>query len=229
MTEYVELGRVARAHGLRGELEIRLHWPGSTTLFEVEEVTLRAPESSASTRGRLCRIQHARSTPKGVLLALDDIGDRDAAEQLKGWSVCVSRAALPELEQGEYYLGDTLGAEVFTRDGQRVGRVVDLRMYPSVDALLIEREDGGRLEQPLVEPWLESVDVAAGRVVLSSLDGSLEIDDPQSGAVESSEATGAAGEASPRKRREKRRRDVQAPSASGAKPPATSDEEPTRS
>src|SRR5262249_7290243 len=117
----------------------------------------------------------ARPTPKGVLLSLGGVHDRTAAESLQGWHVSVERAALPPLEEGEYYLCDLVGAEVLGPGGARLGRVVDLRIYPSIDALLIERAEGGFAEQPLVEPWLEGVDVAARQVVLSSTDGWLEV------------------------------------------------------
>jgi hypothetical protein len=46
--------------------------------------------------------------------------------------------------------------------------------YPSVDAVVIETPEGRRLTQPLSEPWLERVDVAAGRVHLSSIDGLID-------------------------------------------------------
>jgi 16S rRNA processing protein RimM len=122
-------------------------------------------------------VRNARRTPKGVLLSLHEVSDRDGAEAICGWSVSLEREVLPPLEAGEYYLCDTVGADVLGPDGARVGRVVDLRMYPSLDAVLIELEGGGHAEQPLLEHWLEEVDVAARRIVLKSTDGLLEVGD----------------------------------------------------
>jgi hypothetical protein len=91
-------------------------------------------------------------------------------------------------------------------DGEHIGKVIDLRLYPSVDALLIERADGSQAELPLVAPYLREVDVATKRVVLSSLDGLMDSLDgsaskePGDGTAEAT--TGAA----PAKRRYKDRK-----------------------
>jgi len=48
-----------------------------------------------------------------------------------------------------------------------------LQSYPSVDALVIRTKDGTVVEQPWVADWVESVDVAASRIVLNGLEGLL--------------------------------------------------------
>jgi 16S rRNA processing protein RimM len=182
LTESIELGRVSRPHGLRGEIEVRLHWPESTALLEATRVVLSAP--TGSVEQRVCRIRQARPTPKGVLLSLHEVADRTTAEQLRGWSVSLEREVLPPLEEGEYYLCDTVGADVFGPDGEHLGRVVDLRLYPSVDALLIALDSGGHAEQPLVDHWVSEVDVAARRVVLAATDGLLDVSDETTAKVD---------------------------------------------
>jgi 16S rRNA processing protein RimM len=107
------------------------------------------------------------------LLSLDGIDDRDGAEARRGHAVRVRRELLPKLGDGEYYLCDLIGAEVDSPEGS-VGRVVEVQMYPSVDAVVIEAEDGARYEQPLLDEWLARVDVAARRLSLASRDGLIE-------------------------------------------------------
>lgn len=161
----LELGRVLKPHGLGGELKVRLHWEGSTTLSDVESVIVG--------EGALAKpyvVEHVRPGPKGVLLKLEGVDDRDAAERLNGAPLAVLRSALPALEPGEYYLSDLVGAEVFGPDGL-VGRVIELRSHPSVDAIVVRLADGRVVEQALTPPWLETVDAEAGRIVLSSTDG----------------------------------------------------------
>lgn len=197
----MELGRISRPHGLRGEIEVRLHWPESTALLEAKDVVLNAPGSQGERR--VYRVRYARPTPKGVLLCLHEVIDRDGAEALKGWTVSLERSVMPPLEPGEYYLRDTLGADVLGPDGAHIGKVVDLRLYPSVDVLLIEREGGIQAEQPLVDPFLREVDVAAKKIVLASLDGLIDVSEggaPNDGA----DTAAAASSATPPKRRYKK-------------------------
>ncbi|MEB2313818.1 MAG: ribosome maturation factor RimM [Sorangiineae bacterium] len=162
----IELGRVTRPHGLRGELKIRPFWEGSDALARVRWVELQV---AGSARKRL-ELESARRAGKGWIVALGGVGDRDAAEALAGALVLVERAALGELAEGEYFLSELVGARVFGPAGE-VGEIVEVRAHPSLDSAVIRTPAGELVEQPLVEPWLESVDVRARRVVLVSLDG----------------------------------------------------------
>ncbi len=167
--ELLRVGRVTRAHGLKGELEVRLDWADSNALLEAERVFLAVPGGKSELRG----LAGARQTPKGVLIRVQGVADRTAADEWAGATLSVLRNELPPLAEGEYYLCDLQGLEVLGPDGA-LGRVVEVQMYPSVDAIVIEAPSGERFEQPLLPHWLSKVDVAAGTVVLSSLDGLLE-------------------------------------------------------
>lgn len=164
--EPLRIGRVRRAHGLTGELEVRLDWEESDGLLEASHIYLELADGRRQQR----EVLRARATPKGVLLSLQGISDRTAAESCVGNIVCVPRAELPQLQPGEYYLSDLVGASVSSRDGFS-GRVVEVQMYPSVDALVLESSDGERFEQPLLDEWIERLDVAAREIVLRSRDG----------------------------------------------------------
>jgi 16S rRNA processing protein RimM len=162
----VEIGRLTRPHGIRGEVRVHLHFAGSETLAHVPSVTLVRNGATLGER----RIVGARRADKAMLLLLEGISDRDAAESLRGAGVCVPRGALPPLDDGEYYLSDLVGARVVAPDGP-VGEVVEVRVHPSVDSLVVRTPDGRLLEQAIAEPWIERVDAVAMIVELSSTDG----------------------------------------------------------
>jgi 16S rRNA processing protein RimM len=166
----LEIGAVTRAHGLRGDVRVRLHWSGSDTLEGVRVVLLR---SGASQSTREFSVHSARRSPQGLILKLDGVDDRDSAEALRGSLVSVPREFLPQLDEGEYYLSDLVDAEVRC-EGEVIGVVESIRLHPSVDCLVILTGTGKRVEQPVVSHWLESVDVDAGVVLLSSRDGLIE-------------------------------------------------------
>lgn len=165
----MRIGRVTRAHGLRGELEVRLDWADSNALLEAKHVLLALPDG----RSELRTLAGTRQTHKGVLLKVEGVSDRTAADALGGATVSVLRKQLPALAEGEYYLCDLHGLQVTGPSGV-LGQVVEVQMYPSVDAIVIEAPSGDRFEQPLLPHWLSKVDVAAGVVALSSLDGLLD-------------------------------------------------------
>jgi len=161
----LEIGRVAKAHGITGELRIVLHWESSDALERVSELSL--------TQNGVCRVyalERVRAVPRAYLAKLGGVDDRNAAEALQGATVSVPRSALPPLEPGEYYLIDLVGAKVKGPDGD-VGEVTGIVSHPTVDVVVLRLLDGKSAEQVLSEPWLERVDVAAREIVLSSLDG----------------------------------------------------------
>lgn len=166
------IGRVARAHGLKGELRVEPFFEGSDALEHAPELFLsRAPESAEG--AARYAVEWARPVPRAYLVKVEGVVERDGAEALRGATVWVERAALPELEsEDEYYLVDLLGAKVTGPDGE-IGTVVEIATHPSVDALVIETPDGRTLEQPLVPGFVARVSVAEKLVELSTLDGLL--------------------------------------------------------
>jgi 16S rRNA processing protein RimM len=162
------IGRVGRAHGLRGELRIELHFAGSDALDQVEELWL-GQSAGDSTNAQRYGIELARAVPRAYLVKLEGVSDRNAADALRGRTVWVARAELPESED-EYYLVDLLGAKVLGPEGE-VGTVVEIATHPSVDALVIRCADGRTLEQPLLDAFVARVSVAEKLVELSSLEG----------------------------------------------------------
>lgn len=167
-SELLEIGYLGKPHGLRGELKLTLHNPEGDALDCVERLVVRQ-------RGRfeVLRLEAIRGGSNPALVAFTGMESRNDAERLRGATVFAYRADLPPLEPGEYYMSDLVGATVIGPDGE-VGKVVELALYPTVDSVVIRSAEGKRLEQPLVEPWLEGVDMATKTIRLSSLDGLIE-------------------------------------------------------
>lgn len=165
----IEIGRISRPHGVRGELRVRLFWPASDALGRVQQVELANSDGQRA----MHRVVRARPAGDHWLLSLSGVGDRDGAERLVGCRVLVERDQLGPLGEGEYYLVDLVDCVVVGPEGL-VGSVVDVHSYPTLDVMVIRRPDGTLLEQVVDEPWVVSVDLTERRVILSSLDGIVE-------------------------------------------------------
>jgi 16S rRNA processing protein RimM len=163
------IGRVSRAHGLRGELRVELFFDGSDALDQVEEVWL-SPKPESPEGAQRYVVEAARPVPRAYLLRVAGISERNGAEALRGRTVWVARAALPESDEAEYYLVDLIGAKVTGPEGE-IGTVVEIVTHPSIDSIVIETPDGKTLEQPLVPDWIARVSVAEKLVELATLEG----------------------------------------------------------
>lgn len=160
MLDRVEVGVVTRPHGVRGELRVVLHQPGSTALLDAEKVWLD---------GEPHRVIKARAASDAVLLQVAGIDDRDAAGELRGAPVEVAREAL-DIEPGEVLLADLTGCEVVTVAGERWGEVA--RVETGAQDRLVVIGDGGRERQlPLVDEFVVEIDLDAQRIVIDPPDG----------------------------------------------------------
>ena len=110
--------------------------------------------------GRSCSIERRAGTAARPILRVDGVADRDAAEALRGEPLWVARAALPPLEEDEYWAHDLEGCAVV--DGSRaVGVVRAMLPLPSCEVLEVVREDADPLLVPLIRDAVRSVDVEA--------------------------------------------------------------------
>ncbi len=152
--QLLEVGYVARAHGVRGEVRVHLHAAGSTALYDVPR---------AFVGGVARAIVAARPTGGAVLVAFEGVADRAAADALRGEPVAVAREDLP-LAEGEYFLADLPGCEVATEAGVPLGQVAEI-MHGAQDLLVVRDGEAERLI-PIVPELVRSVDVAARRIVV---------------------------------------------------------------
>ncbi|AUX23654.1 ribosome maturation factor RimM [Sorangium cellulosum] len=164
---YVPVAEISRPHGVQGELRVRLYNEASDLLLSRPAVRLRLSDGGE----RDAKILGARPVDKALLVRIAGIDDRDAAEALRGATVCVPRDAFGPLDEGEFYACDIEGARVLTPEGELLGHVKSLQSYPTCDVLVVEREGAASIEIPLVESFVSSVDVEQQVVQLVTLEG----------------------------------------------------------
>ena len=153
--------------------------PGHGLVFATTQRPLdaaaAAPLSASGTYGplldasgaRTFEIRIVRATPKGVVARLAGIGDRNAAEALKGVELYIARDRLPASAEGEFYHADLIGLAAVDPEGKPIGRVVTVQNYGAGDLLEIRLAGSGKTEfVPFTEATVPEVDIAAGRVVV---------------------------------------------------------------
>jgi 16S rRNA processing protein RimM len=150
----IALAAVAGAHGVKGELRLKLFSESVESLSRHEELFV------GSVGRRLLSIRDAGKT---AVARFEGVNDRAAAESLRGSLVEVERSALPPLEEGEYYHADLVGLSAFDAEGTAIGTIVSVENYGAGDLLDIERSDGTSALIPF-KPGI--ADLEDGRIVL---------------------------------------------------------------
>ena len=162
----IALGRVGRPHGIRGEITFLAYNRASTLPAEVPH--LRAAD------GRVFTVKRARRSaqPGRWILALEGVGDRNAAAALTHTELGLLRTELPEPADG-WYLVDLIGLEVVDLEGRPLGQVEGVEEAGATDLLVVRRGEG-RWLLPATRPLLVEVDGEAGRLVTDLPEGLAE-------------------------------------------------------
>ena len=150
----VALAAVAGAHGVKGEVRLKLFSDRAAGLASQKTVYVGGVER---------RLLAAREGGKGAIARFDGIADRSAAESLRGQLVEVDRSELPPLEEGEYYHADLIGLPCVDPDGKAVGTVASVENFGAGDLLEVELAGGRRS----LIPYREGIaDLEDGRIVV---------------------------------------------------------------
>jgi 16S rRNA processing protein RimM len=163
----IPLAEVARPHGVQGELRLKVYNPDSSLLGRGRTIALVAAEGPPTER----KITSCRPTEGALLVRLEGVDDRNAAEALRGVKLALKRSDFPPAEEGEFYACDVEGARAVLVSGDDIGVVEELRSYPSVEVLVVKTTEGKSLEFPLTEAFVDEVDVDAGVVRLTTREG----------------------------------------------------------
>ncbi len=162
--KFVVVGRLGALHGLQGWLRLHSHTEPRENIFQYSRWYLRIRDERQPVQ-----VAARRKTDKDWLVQLvrrgEPVDDRDTAADLVGAEISVDRAALPPLEEGEYYWADLLGLEVTTVKGCKLGTLSYWLDTGANDVMVVhgERE---RLIPFLRGDTVKSVNTEGGGIVV---------------------------------------------------------------
>jgi 16S rRNA processing protein RimM len=168
----IVVGLVTKPHGLRGELSVQNRsdnpdrWAAGGSVFAED--------------GRPFTIEWARPHGQRMLVKFEQVGDRSAAEGMRGLTLVVPESWLPVLPEGEYWPHQLLGCEVVTEAGRPLGHVSDVIENPANDLWVTTGADGEEVLVPALTDVIVSVDLGGRRVVVREIPG---LTGPESEAV----------------------------------------------
>ena len=172
------VGRVARAHGIRGQVIVNPETDFAEERFRAGRVLLMGPADRAEER----EIREARFHQGRPIIALAGVETIDAAEALAGTELWLLAGALEPLPAGVFYRHDLVGCEVRDPKGETIGHVASVEGTLERSHLIVQ---GGRGEVmiPLAAGICVSVDIAARTIVVDPPDGLLDVNrrDPAPG------------------------------------------------
>jgi 16S rRNA processing protein RimM len=166
----VVVGRIGRPHGVRGEVTVEVRTDDPDLRF-VPGAVLRTdpPERGPIT---ITGVHWHSGT---LLLRLEGVDSREAAEAVRNTELVVAVADLPEIEDPDsYYDHQLVGLTARMPDGTEIGQVTVIR-HEAQDLLVVRRADGGEALIPFVSAIVPTVDLEGGFVVVDPPEGLLDL------------------------------------------------------
>ncbi|MCS6801027.1 MAG: ribosome maturation factor RimM [Chloroflexota bacterium] len=161
--EFVAVGQIVGAFGLKGALRVRLETDFPERLVPGREFIVAS---------RRMRLREARIMGANATITLEEVTDRTAAEALRGEFLLVPKAELPPLPEGEFYIHQLVGLRVQDRQGRVFGTVTDV-LFTGANDVYVVATPHGLLYLPAIEDVVLAIDLEAGVLIAEPLEGSI--------------------------------------------------------
>jgi 16S rRNA processing protein RimM len=162
---YLIVGRIARAHGVRGEFVVTPDTDFPERIPSLRDALLIRDESVTNVV-----VESVRPLGKQFLVKVQEVDSPEAAAAWRGASLAVPSEKAARLPAGQHYIHEVLGLRVETEAGELVGTVVEIIRTGSNDVYVV-RGAGGEVLVPAIASVVTAIDVAGGRLLIRPLAG----------------------------------------------------------
>jgi 16S rRNA processing protein RimM len=168
------VGRVVKAHGVTGEVVVEVRTDDPEMRFAPGTI-LRAKRSDHGERNYV--VETVRAHGSRLLVRLEGVDDRDAADALRGSLFVIDSADLPPLDEPDTYYDHQLeGLLVRTTAGRDIGTVAEVLHTAAGELLAVNRAEAGELLVPFVSAIVTSVSLDSRIVEIDPPEGLLELE-----------------------------------------------------
>ncbi|MBC8019359.1 MAG: 16S rRNA processing protein RimM [Verrucomicrobia bacterium] len=168
--ELIPVGKIIGTHGIKGQLKVHSYSGNFESLSAARSVVLK---SAGGTLQEFI-IKSINANSGKFIIGLTDFDDIDQVKPLVGNELCLKRCQLPKLTDDEYYWSDLIGLQVFTDDGTLLGKIAEIFETGSSDIYVVRNKKREYLIPAIVDV-VKQVDLAGGKIVITPLDGLLDL------------------------------------------------------
>jgi 16S rRNA processing protein RimM len=164
------VGRIGRAHGIKGEVTVEVRTDEPELRLGPGAVLATDPSLAGPLTIEAGRVHSGR-----LLLTFEGVADRNAAEALRN-TLLIAQVDPQERPQDpeEFYDHQLIDLDVVTRDGTLIGRIAEVSHLPYQDLLVVRRPDGGEVLIPFVADIVPEIDLEDQRAVIDPPPGLLD-------------------------------------------------------
>lgn len=166
MQEYFEVGQIVNTFGIKGQLKVK---PFTDDMERFEE--LKNVYICKKNEMKKVEIEDVKYNKQCVLLKVKGIEDLTEAEKYKGLFLKIDRKDAKKLPKDTYFIADILGLEVYTDEGELLGKVDDIFPTGANDVYVVKNELGKQILLPSIPEVIKEIDLEKGKVIVHLIEG----------------------------------------------------------
>lgn len=166
MTKYLEIGQIVNTFGIKGMVKVKPFTDDIRRFDRLEKVYIKKQNEKKE-----YQIEEVKYHKEMVLIKFKGIDNIDAANLLKNSYLIVDREKEEPLEEGRYYIVDMLGIDVYTEEGNLLGKLDDIYNTGSNDIYVVKDELGKQVLLPALKEVIKQVDIENKKMVVHLIPG----------------------------------------------------------
>ena len=168
MEDFFRVGVIANTHGIRGEVKIFPTTDDVKGFDYLKEAYIDAGKEKIKVE-----VSSVRYFKNLVIVKFKGIDNINDIERYKGKDLLVTRENALPLEEGEYYLADIIGANVYTEDGILFGSLEDV-IETGANLVYSVQHEGKEVLLPVIDDCVKEVNVEEKKVIVHIMKGLLD-------------------------------------------------------
>ena len=166
MQKYFEVGQIVNTFGIKGFLKVKPFTDEITRFEELKTVYICKKDEM-----KQVEIEEVKYHKEMVLLKVKGIEDKTQAEMVKGLFLKIDRKDAKKLPKDTYFIADLIGLEVYTDEGELLGKVEDIFNAGASDIYVVKNELGKQILLPSIKEVLKEIDLEKEKIIVHLIKG----------------------------------------------------------
>jgi len=166
MKERLEVGQIVNTFGIKGFVKIYPYVDDISRFDNLKKVHIKSKKDEKE-----LQIEEVKYQKNMVLVKFKGIERIEDAEKLRNYYVEINRADAIPLEEGQYFIADLLGLDVYLDTGEKLGILEDIYNTGSSDIYVVKNELGKQFLLPYIDEVVKQINLEEGKIIVHIIEG----------------------------------------------------------
>lgn len=164
--QYLEIGQIVNTFGIKGMVKVRPFTDNIERFNKLKKVYV----VNKNARKEL-KIEEVKYHKNMVLVKFEGVENLEDAENYRNYYLEIDRKDAKPLEEGNYYIVDLLGLDVYEEEGNFLGKLEDIYNTGSNDIYVVKSEDGKQVLLPAIKDVIKKIDIENKKIIVHLIKG----------------------------------------------------------